>query len=166
MSRRPVGEPERTLYSYRGIGGFRLMAVVGCRCAERCGSPTPSVAGYETELQSRGSAQKNNCRPNISLSGRLMRRKVLQESENSKRNALRHSYGSYRVALVQDPRTVAFEMGNSAQMVMRHYREVVTPEEGRAWFGIVPPVAEKVVPFTNAVAVGLRRACVVQCPSK
>ena len=55
-----------------------------------------------------------------------------------KHNGLRHSYGSYRLALVQDPAKVAYEMGNSPRMIVRHYRELVLPVEAETWFGIEP----------------------------
>jgi len=53
-------------------------------------------------------------------------------------NALRHSYASYRLAQIQDAAKVALEMGNSPQMLFRHYRELVTPEAASDWFGIMP----------------------------
>ncbi len=53
-------------------------------------------------------------------------------------NALRHSYASYRLAQIQDAAKVALEMGNSPQMLFKHYRELVTPDAAGAWFGIVP----------------------------
>jgi integrase len=53
-------------------------------------------------------------------------------------NALRHSYASYRLAQVQDAAKVALEMGNSPQMLFKHYRELVTPDAAGAWFSIVP----------------------------
>jgi integrase len=56
-----------------------------------------------------------------------------------KRNALRHSYASYRLAIIQDAGKLALEMGNSPSMVFRHYRELVTLEDAKAWFAIVPP---------------------------
>jgi integrase len=65
-----------------------------------------------------------------------------------KHNMLRHSFGSYRLAIVEDASKVAFEMGNSPQMVFRNYREVVTPEEGHAWFGITPDSTRNLVAFT------------------
>ncbi len=55
-----------------------------------------------------------------------------------KSNALRHSFGSYRLAELQDASKVSLEMGNSPQMLFKHYRELVTPEQARQWFGIMP----------------------------
>ncbi len=55
-----------------------------------------------------------------------------------KRNGLRHSFISYRVAEVQNVAQVALEAGNSPQMIFKHYRELVRPETAKAWFGIVP----------------------------
>ncbi|MEI6077812.1 MAG: site-specific integrase, partial [Verrucomicrobiota bacterium] len=55
-----------------------------------------------------------------------------------KRNAMRHSYISYRVADTQNVAQVALEAGNSPQMIFQHYRELVRPEAAKAWFAIVP----------------------------
>ena len=55
-----------------------------------------------------------------------------------KRNALRHSYISYRLAAIHDTPRVALECGNSPQMIFKHYRELVAPEEAKTWFEIMP----------------------------
>ncbi len=56
-----------------------------------------------------------------------------------KHNALRHSYASYRMALIKNAAQVSLEMGNTPKMVFRHYRELVTEAEAAAWFAITPP---------------------------
>lgn len=55
-----------------------------------------------------------------------------------KRNALRHSFISYRVAQIQSVDQTALEAGNSPQEIHDHYLELVTPEESRQWFNICP----------------------------
>ena len=55
-----------------------------------------------------------------------------------KRNALRHSYISNRLALVPDTARVALECGNSPNVIFKHYRELVTPEQAKEWFNIFP----------------------------
>ena len=55
-----------------------------------------------------------------------------------RRNALRHSYISYRLALVQDIAKVAFEAGNSPQMVHSNYKALMTERATKAWFEIAP----------------------------
>ena len=59
-----------------------------------------------------------------------------------KKNALRHSFISYRVAETQDVAKVALEAGNSPQIIFQHYRELVQPKEAKAWFGIKPATAK------------------------
>ncbi len=54
------------------------------------------------------------------------------------RNALRASALSYRLALTRDAAATAFEMGNSAAILMRDYRELTTPTEAELWFSITP----------------------------
>ena len=49
-----------------------------------------------------------------------------------KKNALRHSFISYRVAETQDVAQVALEAGNSPQIIFQHYRELVQPKEAKA----------------------------------
>jgi len=53
-------------------------------------------------------------------------------------NALRHSFCSYRLAVVQSANQIALECGNSAAMVFAHYRELVRPDEAKAWFAVRP----------------------------
>jgi site-specific recombinase XerD len=70
-----------------------------------------------------------------------------------KHNGLRHSFISYRVAETQDVAKVSLEAGNSPKMIFRHYRELVTPDEARAWFAISPEPAQNVVPIPRTAAV-------------
>jgi len=62
-------------------------------------------------------------------------------------NALRHSYATYRLAQCHDPARVSLEMGNSAQMLFRNYRELADEQDATTWFSIVPAVAPNVVPL-------------------
>lgn len=55
-----------------------------------------------------------------------------------KRNALRHSFISYRLAAIKNTAEVALEAGNSPQMIFKHYRQLVTETEAKKWFAIVP----------------------------
>ena len=54
-------------------------------------------------------------------------------------NAMRHSFASYLYALTQNENQVAAEMGNSPNVVIKHYRAVVRPAAAQAYFGLVPP---------------------------
>jgi len=56
-----------------------------------------------------------------------------------KHNALRHSYISYRLAVIKDVGQVSLEAGNSPQMVFKHYRQLVRESEAQEWFVIRPP---------------------------
>jgi integrase len=64
------------------------------------------------------------------------------------KNGLRHSYATFRLAQCQDAAKVALEMGNTPNMVFRHYRELVTPKEAAVWWSIVPKLAANVVPMS------------------
>ena len=54
------------------------------------------------------------------------------------RNVLRHSYFSYRIALVKSAEQVALEAGNSPAIIFKHYRELATEDQAAAWFNIRP----------------------------
>lgn len=60
-------------------------------------------------------------------------------------NALRHSYATYRLALIADAARVALEMGNSPQKLMTNYRELADEKEAAAWFNIVPEKPANVI---------------------
>lgn len=53
-------------------------------------------------------------------------------------NGLRHSFISYRLAVLHDTARVALEAGNSPEVIFSHYRELVTPEAAKAWFDVKP----------------------------
>lgn len=59
-----------------------------------------------------------------------------------KHNALRHSFISYRVAEVKNVDHVALEAGNSPDMIFQHYRELVTENAAKVWFGLTPAKAK------------------------
>jgi len=55
-----------------------------------------------------------------------------------KTNALRHSYGTYRFAVLQDENKVSAEMGNSPTELREHYAELATLAAAKKWFGVKP----------------------------
>jgi integrase len=61
-----------------------------------------------------------------------------QKAVKWRQNGLRHSYASYRFAQTGDAGRVAGELGNSAAVVHRHYRELVKPADAERWFNIRP----------------------------
>jgi hypothetical protein len=67
-----------------------------------------------------------------------------------KRNALRHSFISYRVAKINNVAQVALEAGNSTNIVFRNYRQLVKPRQAEAWFAIIPPAGEKIITLDRA----------------
>ena len=54
------------------------------------------------------------------------------------RNVMRHSFISYRIAMVQSADQVALESGNSPSIIFKRYRELTTPEIAEKGFAIVP----------------------------
>jgi integrase len=55
-----------------------------------------------------------------------------------RKNGLRHSYISYRVAQTRNVAMVALEAGNSPAVVSRNYLKHVTRSEASRWFRIMP----------------------------
>jgi integrase len=60
-------------------------------------------------------------------------------------NGLRHSFITYRMAILKSAAEVSLEAGNSPKMIFEHYRELRTEAEAREWFSVAPTVAGKVV---------------------
>jgi integrase len=55
-----------------------------------------------------------------------------------KRNGLRHSFISYRLAAIQNDAQVALEAGTSAGMIHSRYKDLVRPKDAVKWFEIRP----------------------------
>jgi integrase len=59
-----------------------------------------------------------------------------------KKNALRHSCISYRIAECGDVPRVSDESGNSVKVIRTNYLRRVKPAVAAEWFGIMPPRAK------------------------
>jgi len=53
-------------------------------------------------------------------------------------NTLRHSFISYRLALIRDEPEVAWEAGTSVEKIHSNYDEKATKEDAKKWFAILP----------------------------
>src|SRR5262249_36278483 len=62
---------------------------------------------------------------------------------NFKRNALRHSFGSYRMEQTKNEGQVALEMGNSPKVVKDHYFEIVEADAAEKYWNIMPQRADR-----------------------
>lgn len=51
-------------------------------------------------------------------------------------DVLRHSYISYRNAVIQNVNKIADECGNSAEVIKTNYRRPITKKQGNKWFAI------------------------------
>ena len=60
-------------------------------------------------------------------------------------NGLRHSFITYRMAVIKNAAEVSLEAGNSPKMIFEHYRELRTEAEGREWFSVMPAQSGKIV---------------------
>jgi len=62
-----------------------------------------------------------------------------------RRNALRHSYISYRLAEIQNAHQVALESGNSENIIFKNYRELVTKKQAQQWFSVFPKKEQNII---------------------
>ncbi len=53
-------------------------------------------------------------------------------------NCMRHSFGSYHVAQFADIPALAVQMGNSPEIIERHYRKAVRPKEAHRYWALTP----------------------------
>ena len=53
-------------------------------------------------------------------------------------NAMRHSFGSYFLGNTKDENLTASEMGNSPEVIIRHYRALVRDADVRRYWGVAP----------------------------
>jgi integrase len=86
---------------------------------------------------------------NRTLYARLKRLATAAGLEQWPDNGLRHSCASYSLALTGDAVRVAYQLGNSADMVHRHYKALVTKADAERFFALRPDTAAaaKIVPL-------------------
>jgi hypothetical protein len=75
---------------------------------------------------------------NMVLAGETARLGIEVFKTGWPKDALRHSYGSYRNAIIRSLDQVAEEMGSSVAMLRKHYHNPRAREEGEAWFEMRP----------------------------
>lgn len=79
---------------------------------------------------------KGKPQPSLAMDG--IRRIASKAEIDLPENAFRHSYISHRVAETGDIPRVSLDAGNSPKQINKHYRELVSKEEGEAWFQLMP----------------------------
>lgn len=65
-------------------------------------------------------------------------------------NGLRHSFASYRLAIVKSVDQVALEMGNSPAKIRTNYHDPKSEAEALAYFSLRPEAPANVIPIVNA----------------
>ncbi len=84
-------------------------------------------------------AKKGSVITGVKLYERLRKlAKAADLGEEWRQNALRHSFGTYRLASNKNPSVVAYEMGNSPAIIRSSYDAVVTDAEATKWWSIMP----------------------------
>jgi integrase len=68
-------------------------------------------------------------------------------------NALRHSFASYHLAHHQDAAKTALELGHTESATLfRHYRELVRPEEAKAFWDIAPKPSAEIMMLSTPIS--------------
>ena len=67
-----------------------------------------------------------------------------------RRNVLRHSFVSYRVAETGDIARTSLEAGNSPKVVKQDYLEIVDEDTAKDWFSISPPTTGEIIVLPTA----------------
>jgi integrase len=75
---------------------------------------------------------------NRTLYARLAKLATAAGLEKWPDNGLRHSCASYSLALTGDAVKVAYQLGNSADMIHRHYKALVTAADAKRFFELRP----------------------------
>jgi integrase len=75
---------------------------------------------------------------NVVMIIKALKRLARRSNVKWKRNGLRHSFCSYRLAVTQNANATALEAGHSADILFRHYRQLSSEIEAKRWFSIVP----------------------------
>jgi len=86
---------------------------------------------------------------NRTLYARLAKLATATGLEKWPDNGLRHSCASYSLALTGDAVRVAYQLGNSADMIHRHYKALVTKADAKRFWELRPAAAAagKIVPM-------------------
>ena len=96
---------------------------------------------------------RGNTGPIFSIDPRKRMEKLQQTSGVTwKKNALRHSFGSYRLEVTHNAGQVALEMGNSPKVVLQHYHEIVHADAAQRYWSIVPATAKMLPEFIPVAA--------------
>ena len=99
----------------------------------------PNLRAWLTPYRSRNGSV---CPPNLRKCIEADRKKA-GLNEDWPPNALRHSFGSYHLAQFNDAAALALQMGNSPDVIFRHYRELVKPKEAARYWQIRPAAATR-----------------------
>jgi hypothetical protein len=51
---------------------------------------------------------------------------------------MRHSFASYHLALHKNEASTCYEMGDNSTTLFKHYRKLVTSEQSKGFFEIIP----------------------------
>ncbi len=78
---------------------------------------------------------------------RTLRKLFNAVGADERKDILRHSYASYAYELTGDAAKVAAELGHTdTAMLFRHYRGLVPPKSGTAFFGLTPQTVAQTLP--------------------
>jgi integrase len=115
------------------------------RASERKGAVWP---GGEDEFY----LERKRCAAATTVKANKAKGIAKQDAVRWKPNAMRHSYISYRLAVLKSADAVALECGNSPNVIFQHYRELVKEAQAVQWFAVSPAAPANVLPMPAAQA--------------
>jgi integrase len=112
------------------------------KTAARRLAPIPDNLAAWLAPYAKPSGPVNPCKEELHNVGNALGDRLERAAARAKvawrRNGVRHSYISYRVATLKDVPAVALECGNSPNIIFSNYRALASETEGKAWFGVYP----------------------------
>jgi integrase len=114
--------------------GTILVSAGKSKTQSRRFAPLPENAAAWLRPQAKASGKVVN----VVMIINALRRLGVRAKVKMKRNALRHSFCSYRLALTQNANQTALEAGHSADILFKHYRQLCTETEAKRWFSLAP----------------------------
>jgi len=126
-------EAERLLWGQVKLGKRLIEVLPDVKTKTKRRRLVPIHAALATWLRKAKLAPEDHVCPQAERIDNLAKR-VKRKGVKWVKNGLRHSYGSYRCAVVKSAAQVSLEMGNSEGTVRSHYLDYVERPEATKWF--------------------------------
>jgi hypothetical protein len=159
-NRQPSTWPKRLplfVESYLSLKSYTITVFRVSLTAAKFTALQPNALGWLRLIAAHATEKKGKVMPSASTWNNRWRRWRQEEDTPlplawwvGKDDVLRHSYGTYRAAILRNSHNLAEEMGNSVAIVRTYYDAVVSPSVAKLWWRIAPERPENVVRVNSA----------------